>query len=166
MTPSESPEPPSKQLRLATEVDIGVFVSERCSGRPSDSSVNDDDKYNLIVNHPTPSATDVYPSGSDCRRFQSTWFTKYQWLRYSKHDNGGYCLPCVLFARSVNRRADPGALVSKPLVNFRKALELLRLHAEKMYNKTAVVSFEAFQKVMTKIQHSIARQIDLASQQL
>ena len=69
MTPSESPEPPSKQLRLATEVDIGVFVSERCSGRPSDSSVNDDDKYNLIVNHPTPSATDVYPSGSDGRRF-------------------------------------------------------------------------------------------------
>ena len=65
MTPSESPEPPSKQLRLATEVDIGVFVSERCSGRPSDSSVNDDDKHNLIVNHPAPSATDVYPSGSD-----------------------------------------------------------------------------------------------------
>ena len=56
--------------------------------------------------------------------------------------------------------------MSKPLVNFRKALELLQLHAEKMYHKTAVVSFEAFQKVMTKIQHSIARQIDLASQQL
>ena len=166
MTPSESPEPPSKQLRLATEVDIGVFVSERGSGRPSDSSVNDDDKYNLIVNHPTPSATDVYPSGSDGRRFQSAWFTKYQWLRYSKHDNGGYYLPCVLFARSVNWSADPGALVNKPLVNFRRALELLRLHAEKMYHKTAVVSFEAFQKVMTKIQPSIARQINLASQQL
>ena len=56
--------------------------------------------------------------------------------------------------------------MSKPLVNFRRALELLRLHAEKMYNKTAVVSFEAFQKVMTKIQPSIACQIDLASQQL
>ena len=94
-------------------------------GRPSDSSVNDDDKYNLIVNHPTPSATDVYPSGSDGRRFQFAWFTKYQWLRYSKHDNVGYCLPCVLFARSVNRHADPGALVSKPLVNFRRAIELL-----------------------------------------
>ena len=35
-----------------------------------------------------------------------------------------------------------------------------------MYHKTAMVSFEAFQKVMTKIQPSIARQIDLASQQL
>ena len=35
-----------------------------------------------------------------------------------------------------------------------------------MYHKTAVVSFEAFQKVMTKIQPSIAHQIDLASQQL
>ena len=49
---------------------------------------------------------------------------RYKWLRYSKHDNGGYCLPCVLFARAgVNPGVDPGVLVSKPFVNFKRATE-------------------------------------------
>ena len=96
-----------------------MFVSQKSSC----STVTDDDKYSLIVNHYTPSATAVFPSNNDGRRFQFAWIARFQWLRYSKHGNGGYCLPCVLFARSVG--ADLGILVTKPLINFRKALEIL-----------------------------------------
>ena len=46
--------------------------------------------------------------------------------------------------------------MTKPLINFRKALEIMRVHAERMYHKTIVVSLESFQKVMTNAQQSVA----------
>ena len=77
--------PPLKQRKLSMELDIGVFVSEKGSGQ----KVDDADKYNLIVNHSTPSPTEVFPS-CNRRRFQLSWLARYKWLRYSKHHNGGY----------------------------------------------------------------------------
>ena len=91
---------------------------------------------------------------------------KYPWLRYSEQDNGGYCLPCVLFARSTNLRSDPGILVKNPLTKFQKALESLNKHAEKFYHKTAVVQMDAFLKVMTNQQPSIRGQLSEAASQL
>ncbi len=139
-----------------------MFVSERCSGQ----KVVDADKYNLIVNHPTPSPLAVFPSRNG-RRFQFSWLAIFKWLRFSKHDNGGYCLSCVLFARAdISQRVAKSALVSKPLVNFRKAIELLREHAQREYHKVAVLSLEAFRSVFSQAQPSIVRQIDVASQKL
>ena len=71
---------------------------------------------------------------------------------------GNYCLPCVLFARAdINQHADPGALVSRPFVNFRRAIELFSEHAERRYHKEAILSMEAFEAVMSKVQPSIVR---------
>ena len=89
---------------------------------------------------------------------------KYPWLKYSEQENGGYCLPCVLFSRSGILRSDPGILVSGPLVFF-KALELLDKHMEKSYHKTAVVKMDAFVKVMTGQQPSIRMQLNSATMQ-
>lgn len=144
------------------ELDIGVFVSERHSGQ----NIEDADKYNLITNHSTPTPADVFPSRNG-RRFQLSWLARFKWLRYSKRDNGGYCLPCVLFARSgMQPGVDPGALVSKPFVNFRRATELLSEHADRRYHKAAILSLEAFQGVMSQARPSIAHLIETASQQL
>ena len=68
---------------------------------------------------------------------------------------------CLL--RSVG--ADLGVLATKPLINFRKALEILRVHGERMYHKITVVSLVSFQKVMTNAQQSVAHQLNIASQQ-
>ena len=76
----------------------------------------------------------------------------FPWLAYSKQENGGFCLPCVLFAASEYRGSDLGILVvrlpcvlfaaseyhgsdlgilvSRPLTTFTMALELLHKHAE------------------------------------
>lgn len=62
----------------------------------------------------------------------------------------------MLFATNTSQREDPSVLVRKPLINFTKALELLRLHADKGF-------------VITLGDASIGNitlQIDLASQQL
>ena len=91
---------------------------------------------------------------------------KYQWLRYSELDSGGYCLPCALFSRpAVNLRADPGVLVTKPLTNLQKALELLGKHEEKPFHKSAVVQMDEFLKVMRNEQPSIRRQLSEATAQ-
>ena len=141
------------------ELDTGVFISERQSGR----NVDDADKYRLITDHSTPCPTDVFPSRNS-RQFQFSWLARYKWLRYRKHDNGGYCLPCVLFARAgVYAGVDPGALVTKPFVNFRKATELLSDHAERRYHKAAILSLEAFQGVMSRAQPGMANLMDTAS---
>jgi len=72
----------------------------------------------------------------------------------------------VLFVRSgVQPGVDPGALVSKPFVNFRRATELLSEHADRRYHKAAILSLEAFQGVMSQARPSIAHLIDTASQQ-
>ena len=153
-------EPPTKQLRLSTEADIGVFVAQKSSQR-----VTDHEKYQLVVHQFNPDPSHKFPKADNGRSFQHKWLSRYPWLRYSKHDNGGYCLPCVLFARCGDLRAAPGVLVNTPLTNFQKALELLNKHADKIYHKRAVVAFEEFVKVMTNKQPSIRHRLDEQAQQ-
>ena len=93
---------------------------------------------------------------------------------YSKQDNGGYCLPCALFARSGYHGSSPGVLVSRPLTVFNKALEMLRKHADKDHHKLAIVKADEFKKTMTNQQPSIvsrlsqalAERIDISRQKL
>lgn len=80
---------------------------------------------------------------------------------FSRKENGGFCLPCLIFA-SGYRGSDPGVLVSRPLTTFAKALELLRKHDEKHYHKNAVIMSEEFQKVMTNQQPAIQVQLNQA----
>ena len=85
---------------------------------------------------------------------------------YSKQENGGYCLPCVMFSRNRSLRADPGVLVSSPLVNFKKALETLENHTGKLYHKEAVATMDTFLKVMRSQQEKISVQLNDAAKQL
>ena len=83
---------------------------------------------------------------------QLRWLVQSPWLAYSKQENGGFCLPCVVFSTRGYRGSDPGILVSRPLTVFTKALELLWKHADKAYHKEAVVKADEFLKVMTNQQ--------------
>ena len=64
-----------------------------------------------------------------------------------------------MFGRTVGFCAGPGVLVSSPLLNFRKALEILEKHMGKDYHKLAVVKLETFVKVMSGSQDSISVQL-------
>lgn len=74
---------------------------------------------------------------------------RYPWPRYSKQEDGGYCLPCVLF---------------KEVQTFVLMLECLsatfsptlRMHKQKVYHKEAVVKIV---KVMSDQQDTISVQI-------
>ena len=68
------------------------------------------------------------------------------WLVYSKQENGGYCLPCVLFVPSGHQNSNPGVLVNRPLKSFSKGLELFRKHVDKEHHKIAVLKADELKK--------------------
>ena len=147
---SESQVPPAKKPCLSRETDVGVFVAEKSSGE----AMTYHDKYQLVVQHFNPDPSYEYPrSEKTGRHFMHSWLLKCPWLEYSKSCNGGFCLPCVLFAKGEGFRSSPDLFVQKPLgdaaSHFIKALELLRQHNERLYHKRAVVSLEEFMKVMS-----------------
>ena len=74
---------------------------------------------------------------------------------YSKVLDGGFCLPCVLFARP-QANVDVGVLVSKPLTTFNKATEIFRKHSSQLkYHKNAMIDMHNFMHRMEQQQPSV-----------
>ena len=74
---------------------------------------------------------------------------------YSKVLDGGFCLPCVLFAR-LQTNVDVGLLVIKPLTTFNKATEMLRKHSSQVkYHKNAMIGMHSFIHRMEQHQPSV-----------
>ena len=149
---SPAPKRPSLDLSedssdVASFIGIGVVI-------------NAERRYSLLTKHSKPPAGYSFPKCPKGRSFQHQWLQQFPCLVYSKPVNGGFCLPCVLFASSGYRGSVPGILVSRPLTAFVKALELLRKHADKGYHKTAVFRSEEFLSTMTNRQPSIQCQLN------
>ena len=119
----ENSEPPTAKrpaIASSESVEIASFVSSR--------SLSADSRFNLLINHFKPGTDHKFPKSSGTgRSFKHQWLTQFPWLTYSKQENGGFCLPCLIFASSGYRGSDPGVLVSRPLTAFTKASELLRI---------------------------------------
>ena len=124
--------------------------------------ISDEGKYHLLVNHFKPDADYTFPKCSNGRSFKHKWLQKYPWLVYSKQKNGGFCLPCALFAASAYHSSDPGVLVNHPITNFKKALEVFRNHADMGHHKDAVVRAEGFLNTMMYKQPDIRHTLNEA----
>ena len=112
-------------------------------------------RYTLITNHFRPDVNYIFPKGSTGRSFQFQWLQSFPRLFYSKQADGGFCLPCVLFAPVGYHRSRPGVLVSHPLTIFKKALEMLCKHSNKEHHKVAIVCAEEFERSMSGQQPDI-----------
>ena len=147
--------PTAKQPAASSSqcTDVAEFVGTRISSA---------DRYQLLVSHFKPGANYSFPKSSSGRKFQYRWIVQYPWLVISRHVNGGFCLPCALFAQSGYHGSDPGILVSHPLTMFTKALELFHKHANKGYHKEAVVRADKFVKVMSHKQPDIRSRLSQA----
>ena len=109
------------QLPVVGPYDIGAIKSSLLGGRLSDG-----DKYKVLkqLDQPQQYKFPAVMEGQQLRRFQSSWFSKYPWLAYSRSENGGYCAYCLVFASSIKTGGNLGSLVQTPLIKFKKALEL------------------------------------------
>ena len=88
--------------------------------------------------------------------FSHAWLRDHSpWLVYSKVLDGGFCLPCVLFARP-QANVDVRVLVSKPLTSFNKAMEIFRKHSSRLkYHKNAMIDMHNFMHRMEQQQPSV-----------
>ena len=116
-------------------------------------------RYSLLTDHFQPSVNYNFPKGASRRSFQHQWLQSFPWLVYSKQEDGGFCLPCVLFASHSYHGCSPGVLVSRPLTVFKKALEKLRKHADKEHHKSTIVRAEEFKMSMAGQQPNIQQRL-------
>jgi len=103
--------------------DIGLLVQ---NGKFK--SLSDSEKLRVIQDHFVPEKNfdfpKVYMNGCN-RSFSAGWLTTYPWLVYSKSLDGGFCLPCVLFA--TGSRVQPEAtLLHKPFRRWVKVSDVLK----------------------------------------
>ena len=116
------------------------------------------EKYNFYCNHFTPDIDYKFPCEGG-RSFLHRYLRKYSWLTYSRQENGGYCLPCVLFARSTDVRKGKGVFVETAFTNLKKVYEVCDYHAEREYHKDAVAACDAFVERMSGRRESVAIQL-------
>lgn len=125
----EDPCPPRK--RPATQVDD---VADAAGSQMSSS-----DKYWILNTQLNPDVDYIFPKNNSGYSFQHQWLRQFPWLVYSRKEDGGYCLPCVLFSIGGYHSSEPGILLTRPLKNLKKALDTLRKHSSKEHHQNSIV---------------------------
>ena len=78
-----------------------IYVGDLFRQKTAFKSLNQAEKLDIINNHFRPGENYAFPKVfmNGCNRsFQRSWQQCYPWLIYSQECDGGFCLPCVLFA--------------------------------------------------------------------
>lgn len=120
--------------------------------------LTDQEKMYVLENSFNPHPRYKFPGRSisgSIRHFQRSWLDKYNGLVYSECTNGGYCKYCILFGTCSPVDSRPGVLVSKPLVNLKKASEKLEKHFKSQFHKFAVESAIHFRANTTPIDQQL-----------
>ena len=65
--------------------------------------LNEENRKMFLKHHFIPAPKYRFPRHYDeksgkSRSFQAEWLDQFHWLVYSKSSDGGFCMPCVLFA--------------------------------------------------------------------
>ena len=63
------------------------------------SDISDNELHSLMTNVYKPPKNFDIPENE--RSFRFAWFQEFQWVCYSRWEDGAYCLPCVLFGYKV-----------------------------------------------------------------
>ena len=121
------------------------------------------EKMKLIEEHFVPSESFAFPKvqmNLHNRSFHHGWLKTYRWLVYSKSQDGGYCLPCILFSPGSQTAGNRGVLVRTPFKRWTKVSDVCRGHEQLKYHLDAQVAFEAFKSNMIRPEKSVASQLD------
>lgn len=136
-----------------TDLNIQQNVDAIDVGNSDPLLLTDDQKHMLICNR-MPESTFKFPSklykdsrcksGSFKRSCCREWFTKFEFISYSKDKDGIYCLACKFFPDTSGRR--PRKLVSEPYQNWKDAITDLKRHASSETHLNSIVRLSGFQE--------------------
>ena len=120
--------------------DVGLF---------NRSKLTNLDKIEILEHHFRPDRNYTFPLRQfkkQSRKFQFNWLKDFWWLVYSKCMDGGYCLPCFLFASKPDGRGCQfGTLIEKPFTDFKKGSgkdSVFINHEKNSFHKDAIVIYE------------------------
>lgn len=123
-----------------TDNDIGYILAENKL-----PIMSDNEKYNILVNHFRPHRSFLFPKtemrDGKKRSFQYEWLNIFQWMVYSKSENGAFCLPCSLFAKN---REMKKSFVNTPFLNWTKMKEKANCHQQNDYHSDSVLEASNF----------------------
>ena len=125
------------------------------------SSLNDNDRYELLTNYWKPGPSFQFPTTKG-RRFNFKWLEMFPWLAYSQFLDGAFCINCVLFGGESSHNASKLQYLYKlPLNTWSNALERLKSHVDKSpIHATATMKASQFRLVMENRTKSIDLQLD------
>lgn len=104
-------------------VDGGYLDIMKCNRNPDFSSKECLELLQKSWKPPLGYAFPYRPFGDKQRRCSSDWLSRYNFLRYSKRQDGVVCVYCYFF-----RPNDVGALISSPLSDLKNIGALLEKH--------------------------------------
>ena len=156
--PSQSPAAAPSQLQHTTESsnDIGLFVGDKSVGLDTAQRVR------LVREVWTPSSSFSFQAaGKRQLKFQHHWFSRWNWLAFSRVCNGAFCKYCVLFSSfGAGVGHQPlGKLVVTPYTNWKDAVEDFNRHQQSTYHQTCVLKADNLLAVADDKQEAVALQV-------
>ena len=121
------------------DIDVGALFRQKTTFK----SLNQAEKLNIINNHFRPGEDYAFPKVfmNGCNQsFQRSLHQCYPWLVYSKECDGGFCLPCVLFAI----RESLHTLATIPFNRWIKVSKVCGEHEKNRYRIDAMVVYDNF----------------------
>lgn len=118
------------------------------------------EKYKVVQNIYKPASDFVFPKqkeGAVNRCFRYEWLQRHCWLVYSKSLNGGFCVPCVMFAKGHRQK---GTLVKGPLTKFKKAVGEFEAHGKSQYHLDSMQDMASFMSIAEQKQKNVAVQLN------
>ncbi len=103
-------------------------------------------------------------SGTRNLKFQLAWLAEWEWLAYSKEEDGAYCLWCSLFPPSSGGRSRVGLgkLVHTKFSQWKNAKEEFRAHQNLQYHDDSRLKVAGFLSVACGKQDNVHMQLDTA----
>ena len=141
--------PHTEQQLCFVRNDLGMYDNDWLK------QLSNDDKLWLLKNAFRPDASFKFVSKLEYGKngsFQHTWIRLFPWLCYSISYNGGFCVDCILFAKTSNL----GQLV---MINFTCAKATLTEHEKQTSHKLASEGAVAFMHQMEKGEPSVSQML-------
>lgn len=132
-------------------------------------SLNDNEKYELIVKAWVPDITYKFPTSSKSKlKYQHSWLRSFPWLTYSAIEDGAYCRICVSFSQ---KNAGKGnhenlkAFIQTLFRSWKKALEKFKEHQNKLYHKDAIEDAHNLRLIFENKRNDVITEIDKGRKQ-
>ena len=163
----EDPKQPDSVIKQTETVSTPHVndVGKCLTGKTNLWTLSAPEKLDIIDNHFVPGENFVFPKTemNKCKRsFRHQWLTTYPWLVYSKEVDGGFCLPCVLFATKENL----GVLVNTPFRRWTKVSDICGQHQQKNYHSDAQLKYDKFVTNQRQPEKNIESQISVQRQEV